>query len=107
VAGLSEPVTAGGPPSRPACAVVGRGGPPIPQQPGAVRRPTAASPGWQSRWLSVARGGRGSRGSPWFPLRFNQLKGVRWRGRLLGPGAPSQSSGPPEPGVSTTFWLLS
>jgi hypothetical protein len=54
-------------------------------------------PGLVSRWLSVARGGRGSRGSPWFPLRFNQLKGVRWRGRLLGPGAPSQSSGPPGP----------
>lgn len=24
--------------------------------------------------------------SHWFPLRCNQLAGVRWRGRLLGPG---------------------
>jgi hypothetical protein len=28
----------------------------------------------------------GSQGSPWLPLGCNQLLGVRWRGRLLGPG---------------------
>jgi len=29
---------------------------------------------------------RTSQGSHGFPLRFNQLAGVRWRGRLLGSG---------------------
>ncbi|MEV8133411.1 hypothetical protein AB0O54_19965, partial [Pseudarthrobacter oxydans] len=39
----------------------------------------------------------------WFALRFNQLLGVRWRGRLLGAAGPSQSSGPSSPVVYKRF----
>ncbi len=53
-------------------------------------------------------GGAGSRGSPWFPLRFNQLLGVRWRGRLLGPGRAVAELRTPWPWcVYDVFWLLS
>nr|WP_173160724.1 hypothetical protein [Arthrobacter sp. 68b] len=50
-----------------------------------------------------------SQHSPWFPLRSNQLMGVRWRGRLLGAAGPSQSSCPSSPFVYVfdVFWLLS
>ncbi|WP_231511448.1 hypothetical protein, partial [Arthrobacter sp. UNC362MFTsu5.1] len=34
---------------------------------------------------------------------FNQLMGVRWRGRLLGAAGPSQSSGPSSPVVYRRF----
>ena len=39
-----------------------------------------------------------------FPLRFNQLVGVRFAAGCWVQGVPSQSSGPPEPGLSTTFF---
>ena len=44
----------------------------------------------------------------WFPLRFNQLMGVRWRGRLLGP-VLSVAELRPSPAlcVYDVFWLLS
>jgi hypothetical protein len=44
-----------------------------------------------------------------FPLRSNQLMGVRWRGRLAGAAGPSQSSCPSSPFVYVfdVFWLLS
>lgn len=64
------------------------------------------------RGLAPAKGtGRVPRrpGRDWFPLRSNQLSVVRWRGRLLGPVPPSQSSGCPGPVVYVfdVFWLLS
>jgi hypothetical protein len=44
----------------------------------------------------------------WFPLRFNQLAGVRWRGRLLGPGGAVAELRTPWPFlVYDVFWLLS
>ncbi|MGN7150773.1 hypothetical protein ACTHQ6_17445 [Arthrobacter sp. SAFR-179] len=44
----------------------------------------------------------------WFPLRSNQLKGVRWRGRLLGPGgAVAELRTPWTLCVYDVFWLLS
>jgi len=41
---------------------------------------------------------------PGFRWRFNQETGVRCAAGSLVRGAPSQSSGPPEPDVSTTFF---
>ena len=44
----------------------------------------------------------------WFALRFNQLMGVRWRGRLLGPGRAVAELRTPWPClVYDVFWLLS
>jgi hypothetical protein len=46
-----------------------------------------SSPGTGPGWAEPGEPGRKacSQGSHWFPLRFNQGSGVRWRGRLLGP----------------------
>ncbi|GIU58070.1 hypothetical protein NicSoilC12_38190 [Arthrobacter sp. NicSoilC12] len=41
----------------------------------------------------------------WFSLCFNQLAGVRWRGRLLGPGRAVAELRTPWPCVSTTMLL--
>jgi hypothetical protein len=43
-----------------------------------------------------------------FPLRSNQLSGVRWRGRLLGPGRAVAGLRTPWPCLpNSVFWLLS
>jgi hypothetical protein len=73
------------------------------QVPGGGRRRQATGGGVVG--LPVARGRRaGSRGSPWFPLRCNQLKGVRWRGRLWGPVPAPQGSAVPGPVLSATLF---
>jgi hypothetical protein len=71
--------------------------------------------GWRQAWGAAGAGGSGgpggnacSQGSHWFALRFNQLMGVRWRGRLLGSGPVRRRAPDPHgPVFYDVFWLLS